>query len=103
MAVDAGGQIYATNFGGSGTSSVTVYPANANGNVAPTQFITGPNTDLFYVPGIAIDANDNIFVGGCNYDDCVNVFAAGSNGNVMPVKVEGEKSGIRALHGLAIE
>ncbi len=56
IAVDGSGHIYVANGGnlGSIASSVTVYIAHANGNVAPINTISGPNTGLVVPVGIAI-------------------------------------------------
>ena len=59
IARDAGGRIYVTN---SATNTVTVYAANANGNVPPIAVIGGSNTLLLNPSGIALDASGKIYV-----------------------------------------
>jgi 6-phosphogluconolactonase (cycloisomerase 2 family) len=54
IAVDGSGLIYVANAGFSIPSIVTVYIAHANGNVAPINTISGPNTGLSGPVGIAI-------------------------------------------------
>jgi len=41
---------------------VTVFAAGANGNVTPIQDIVGSYTDLTAPTGLALDAEDNIYV-----------------------------------------
>jgi len=57
IALDASGKIYVANCGCGSTSapsSVTVYAAGANGNVAPIQTITGTDTGLDQPVGITV-------------------------------------------------
>lgn len=92
IAVDASLNIYVANsFGGpSGLGSVTIYPAGANGNVAPTRTINGSNTGLNFPEGVALDASLNVyvttFVGGPSGLGNVSIYAAGANGNVAPIR-----------------
>lgn len=53
------GRIYLAN---APTNTVTVYAANANGNVAPIAVIGGSNTMLASPTGIALDASGKIYV-----------------------------------------
>jgi hypothetical protein len=91
VALDAERNIYvANNCDDSACGSVTIYAAGSTGNVAPTGGISGSKTllgnSLEGGPiGIALDAEDNIYVGDA-YDGVV-VFAAGANGNVAPARV----------------
>jgi hypothetical protein len=76
--------IYVGNQG----SSITVYRATANGNVAPVQSISGDKTGLNDVWAVAIDASHNIYAANYlgNYDSGnLTVYAAGSNGNTPPI------------------
>src|SRR5208282_1582489 len=59
IALDASGRIYAANFD---TNTVTVYAANANGNVPPIAVIGGANTRLANPTSIALDASGKIYV-----------------------------------------
>ncbi len=79
-AVDSNGNLYVADFS---SSTVTVYPAGSDGNVAPSATIGGPNTGLNTPDGIALDASGNIYV--ANFSSAtVTVYPAGSNGNVAP-------------------
>jgi hypothetical protein len=78
--------LYVTN---SFNDSITVYATNANGNVAPIRTIGGASTGLSSPFGIALDFNRNIYVanGGTGSSGfSLTVYAAGSSGNVAPVR-----------------
>ncbi len=59
IARDASGRIYVTN---RATNTVTIYAANANGNVPPLVVIGGDKTRLSNPAGIALDASGKIYV-----------------------------------------
>jgi hypothetical protein len=59
IARDASGRIYVAN---TATNTVTVYAANANGNVSPIAAIGGDTTHLANPAGIALDASGKIYV-----------------------------------------
>ena len=87
IAVDAHGLMYVVNNAGRyGKNSITVYAAGANGNVAPIQTISGPQTTLYFPTGIAVDAQGNIYVQNHGWDDIL-VFAPGANGDVAPARI----------------
>ena len=101
IAVDRHGKIYVANvFGGSnGYGSILVFPANANGNVAPLATIT---QGLDYPYGVALDATDNVYVAN-NQGGSITVYSAktykpirtisGDNTNLYPVGVALDSSG----------
>jgi hypothetical protein len=104
VAVDSQGFIYAVNENSSyqGPSSVTVYAPGANGNVAPVRTIAGPNTGLVFSVGLALDADDNIYVSSY-LPARIAVFAAGASGNVAPVRtITGAKTTLLIPHGIAV-
>jgi hypothetical protein len=73
---------------------IVVFPANSNGNVAPSAVISGSNTMLSNPIKIRVDSSGGIYVadlgvGGILY------FAPGSNGNVAPEYViSGSNTGL---------
>jgi sugar lactone lactonase YvrE len=95
IALDSSGKIFVTNTytgntrGSPPNSSITVYPAGSNGNAAPIAVIAGENTDLDYPQGIALDSSGNLYVEGVvsGVGNSVNVYPAGSNGNVSPAAI----------------
>jgi hypothetical protein len=106
VAVDAHDDIYVANAPdgpGDGGGIVTVYTAGANGDIAPTQTITGSTTGLGQPEGIAVDAGSNIYV--ANYRaDSVTVFAAGVSGDVAPIQtISGSITDLRNPTGVAVD
>jgi len=70
-----------------GFTSSGEYAAGSTGNVSPIATISGSATGLGHPVGISLDADDNIYVADSGYlsgTPSVEVFAAGSNGNVAP-------------------
>lgn len=103
MALDSSGKIY-VNSG----SSILVFAAGSNGNVAPIATISGSNTGLSNSQGtIAVDASGNILVPSQTNTSpfCdVEIFAAGSNGNVAPTAIIfGSNTGLDSPRGIALD
>lgn len=105
LALDSSDQIYVTSSvstSASQFSSVTVYPAGSDGNVAPIATISGSSTLLNEPASIAVDAAGNIYVG--DYQ-AIEIYAAGSNGNAAPIaRISGTNTGLSAVvSGLAVD
>ena len=104
IAVDADGDIFVAN---SKSNSITVYAAGATGNASPMRQISGSATGLNLPTGVALDGDGNIYV--ANYAatsiaPSVEVFAAGSNGNVSPVAtISGKKTKLDDPYGVALD
>jgi len=84
VAFDGTGQIYVVN---KGNSSITVYPANANGDIDAIRRIGGPgttSTQLISPDTIAVDRSGRIYVSQTNV---ILVFSAGANGPATPLQV----------------
>ena len=78
------------------SSLITVYPLNAQGNVAPTRVIQGPKTQLNH-PGLISVGEDRgeLYVAN-NLDDSVLIFGPDANGDVEPLRViKGAKTGLK--------
>ncbi len=87
IAVDRGGDIYTPNMGnGRTTGSITVYSAGSDGDAAPIAILTGDNTLIQDLRGIAVDSSGKVYVSNCcrNTESTI-VFQHGSNGNVAPI------------------
>jgi hypothetical protein len=109
IALDASGNIYVVNGAVHGhySTSLTVYAAGANGNVAPIRTISGSNTRLTAPRGIALDKHGAIYVVNCcvahYYYSAVLVYAAGANGNVAPIRaISGPYTGQDQPYGIAV-
>jgi hypothetical protein len=118
VAVDFSGNIYVVNpLGGPDTmGSVTIYPplGTSTGvlNESPSATIQGSSltndvTGFIYPSGIAVDSTANIYVTNpgslTGASDSINVYSAGSNGNVAPsTTITGSSTGLGAPQGIAI-
>lgn len=88
MTFDGNHALYVANAPSSGTPSVLVFQVGAFGNIAPLQAISGSNTQLGTLGGIAVDTSLNIYVSTVtNGVSEILVFAAGATGNVSPIRV----------------
>ena len=97
IAIDSGGKIYVTNaFGHEGKTldstgaflhwkSVTVYPADANGDIAPIATIRGAQTGLTDAKGLVVSPDGKICVVTSEEPGVIAIFLANSNGNVKPI------------------
>jgi|SRR5579862_1723262 len=84
--------------------SITVYRYGANGNVSPVERIAGTKTGLQNPSGVALDSSRNIYVSNFfgEYGGSVTEYAAGSNGNVSPVRtIDNAPSGRYLMVGVA--
>jgi DNA-binding beta-propeller fold protein YncE len=72
---------------------VSVFPWNANGNVAPLRLIMGPKTGLGHVVGIAVDPVNNLLAVANSQD--ISIFNRTDDGDVAPKgRIGGPKTGI---------
>jgi|ERR1700683_1137787 hypothetical protein len=105
IAVDSKGNIYATRQAylyDRSAPGVNVYPAGSTGDVKPTAVISGPNTGIDNLEGIAVDSKGSIYVTNNAGSGSILVFPAGSSGNVRPTAVIGA-SKINAVGALALD
>ena len=92
IAVDSKGNIYATRQAylyDRSAPGVNVYPAGSTGNVKPIAVISGPNTGIDNLEGIAVDSKGSIYVTNNAGSGSILVFPAGSSGDVRPTAVIG--------------
>ncbi len=90
IVVDRSGEIYVVD---TPTGRILGFPAQTYGNVAPNIVISGSNTRLTWPIGMAIDSEDNLYVADCGTlcdggsgESFILEFAAGSSGNVSPIR-----------------
>lgn len=86
VASDRAGNIYVPNRWGTGPGSVTVYGPQAEEDARPLRTIAGPATGLKSPAGLALDANDTLYVVN---ERTVTVYAPGAAGNAAPVRTIG--------------
>lgn len=91
LAVDRNGRIYLTNRGV--YSTLSVFAADASGNVAPLSTISTYNYNTFV--GVGVDTSGNIYAGVqcCESDVAVAVYPPTANGTVMPIRTLSEGPG----------
>jgi DNA-binding beta-propeller fold protein YncE len=87
-----------------GPPSITVYPADAQGNVAPVRVIQGPNTRLNWPTAVAVDSeHGEIYVANA-VGDTINVFAATAQGNAAPIRVlKGAQTLLKNPTGVSVD
>ncbi|HVN63177.1 MAG TPA: SBBP repeat-containing protein [Candidatus Binataceae bacterium] len=110
MAVDPAGNIFVANAigGNSRAGSITVYPAHANGDIAPSATITGSRTGLNLPSGVALDSAGNIYVANTGARQTergsITVFHEGTNGNVAPAAtIAGPNTKLHSTEGIAVD
>ena len=100
VVIDQTGELYVANVI---ANNILGFPADSNGDVAPNVTISGPATGLTEPVGLALDKSGNLYVVNCG-STCtfpaqgppsVEEFAAGSQGNVAPIKtIAGSHTGL---------
>jgi DNA-binding beta-propeller fold protein YncE len=94
-------------FSGSGKiapPSITVYPKNAHGDVAPLRVIQGPKTQMDWPTALAVHPDrGEIFVAN-DTSDSVIVFKTDAQGDVAPIRVlKGPRTMIKNPTGIALD
>ncbi len=103
--IDSAGEIVVLNT----NATITVYPPNSNGNVAPTRTITLGNlpADTFY--GLALDGSDNIYTLGTIAATPAGTaylfeLPAASSGPAVALRtITGSNTHINAPHGVTVD
>jgi hypothetical protein len=106
IAFDSSGKIYVINASNTSDPRIDIYPASANGNVAPMASIRGGNTGLARPVDIAIDASGTLYVANlAAYTSgwSITVYSAGANGNAAPTAtIAGNNTLLVAPIGIAV-
>ncbi len=108
IAIDSSGALYVANCGDcypfSGqTPSINVFAPGADGNVAPSRTIAGPNTELQTPYSVAVDSAGDILVADYTAQ-AVLIFSKTANGNVAPIgKISGTATGLRDPFSVAVD
>jgi DNA-binding beta-propeller fold protein YncE len=84
--------------------SIRVFPAGAQGEIAPVRAIEGAKTGLNWPMSLDVDAgNDEIAVANSG-DNRVLIFRRSDRGNVAPIRaIGGERTGLSGPMGVAID
>ena len=84
--------------------SITVYPRDAQGNVAPMRTIEGPKTRLNWPAHMAVDEERGELFVANDMDHSILVFRVTDEGDVAPTRIiRGPKTGLRNPAGLAMD
>jgi 6-phosphogluconolactonase (cycloisomerase 2 family) len=84
--------------------SITVYPLEGSGNIAPLRVIEGPKTRLNWPAAMYMDEERQELLVANDADDSILVFAAGASGDVAPVRfIRGDKTAIKNPTGVHID
>jgi len=117
FALDSSGKVYAATWSADfdattllrERSSVRIFPAGSNGDIAPLAIVAGSHTQLNFPESIAVGSSGKIYVGtggfGSHREGSIIVYPAGSNGDVTPIAtIHGTKTGLfAALKGIAVD
>src|SRR5262249_4156624 len=84
--------------------SITVYAADAKGDVAPLRRIQGEKTGLNWPMAIDVDRDRNEIAVANNGDSSIRIFRRGDTGDVAPVRIiKGPRTGIVGPMGVAYD
>jgi hypothetical protein len=84
--------------------SLTVYNADAKGNVAPIRRIQGAKTGLNWPMAIDVDRNRNEIAVANNGDSSIRIFRRTDTGDVTPVRIiKGPRTGVVGPMGVAYD
>ncbi len=84
--------------------SITVYPLNGVGDVAPLRTITGSATQLDWPAQMVFDEEHGELFVANDVGDSILVFAANASGNAAPIRViKGAKTGLKFPTGIFLD
>ena len=84
--------------------SITVYPADARGDIQPLRVIEGPNTQLNWPAHISVDVERGDVYVANDGTDAILVFRVTDSGNVSPSRViKGPKTQIQNPTGVSVD
>jgi 6-phosphogluconolactonase (cycloisomerase 2 family) len=84
---------------------VTVYTDDAQGDAAPIRTLQGPDTELDFPAGIALDLiHSELFLAPQASGNIVNVYPLNADGNQAPIRtIDGANTGIEGPVGIAAD
>ncbi len=88
IALDSRGNIYVSNNSGDIDEvydNIVVFPAGSSGNVTPSEIVSGHNTGLNSIGGLAVDSADIIYVADGVFHDLVITHVDGRNADPPPL------------------
>jgi hypothetical protein len=106
IAVDSAGNIYVAATDPLAPGAILIFAANSTGTVPPTSTITGPETMLDGVEGVAVDSEGNVYASNISSTGAFSIFefSAGSTGNVAPMRtISGSATTMNAIGNLTVD
>src|SRR5271156_4762797 len=106
IALDSAGNIYVVASQSLTPGAILIFASNSTGTVPPTSTITGPETMLDGVDGVAVDSEGNIYVSNVSSTGVFSIFefSAGSTGNVAPMRtISGSATTMSAIGNLTVD
>jgi sugar lactone lactonase YvrE len=109
LALDSSGKIYLGNQGATiyenqeytYPASITVFSPGSAGNAAPGATISGSNTGLQTLNGIALDSTRSIYA---TNGSAIEAYAAGSSGDISPMTtISGNNTGLSGDNGIVLD
>jgi len=101
-ALPAHAVIYVSNSSFSGGHSITTWPNNTTGDIAPTTNIVGASTTFNYPNGVAVDANWIYVANTANHS--VDVFPINATGDEPPTRsIKGNWTTLNYPNGVAVD
>jgi DNA-binding beta-propeller fold protein YncE len=101
---DAGGDQGEITGGRFDVPSITVYPGEATGDVAPIRRIQGAKTGLNWPMALHIDIEHNEIAVANSGDSSIRIFSRTANGDATPVRViKGARTGIQGPMGVTFD
>ena len=84
--------------------SITVYPLEASGNIAPARIIAGPKTGLNWPAHLFADPEHGELFVANDVGDAILVFRETDSGDVAPTRIiQGSKTGLKNPTGLFVD
>jgi DNA-binding beta-propeller fold protein YncE len=82
-------------------ASITIYPRDANGDLAPIRILKGPRTQLNWPTGLAVDPDRGELYVANDTGDSILVFSETAEGDAAPIRtIKGPKSMIKSPTGV---
>lgn len=108
IVVDNTGEIYVAVVD---SDEIVEFRPGSSGNVSPNIVISGSQTGLSRPTGVALDAAGNLYVGNCaagcgvgSEPSAVLEFAAGTSGNVAPIRdISGSNTQLANANAVAVD
>jgi DNA-binding beta-propeller fold protein YncE len=84
--------------------SITVYPGEASGDVAPIRRIQGPKTGLNWPMALSVDTTHDEIAVANSGDSSIRIFSRTGAGDAAPVRIiKGARTSIRGPMGVAVD